>query len=588
MSQSSQQRLAAVLMADIAGYTRLVESDTSGTVAAWQACRDEVIEPTIARLGGQVVKLTGDGFLAEFGSVQNAVDAALAMQQELADHPLSFRMGVNLGDVVDDGRDIHGEGVNIAARIEALAPEGGICITGTVHDAVRNRIATAFRDLGEHTVKHVTHPVHVWQWPADSEAVVSDAAPVAASNPGDTPSIAVLPFTHPTGDADQADFIDGMTEDLITDLAKISGLFVVARQSSFAYRGTDLEQAAIARELGVRYLLRGNLRRAGTRVRISAQLVDACSGNEVWADRYDGSLDDVFELQDDISARVVEALSVRLSNQETTNLQRVHTANLEAYELFVRARATPYPPIPERITTARDMFARVIEMDPEFAGGYAGVAAMISFINIWGNARDAGAVAEAVRLAQKACSLDSSFGWSYVALGMSLFADRDHAGAIEAIRQGIACEPNDAEARAMLSMVLSASGEYEQAQAAVDQAIRLNPHFVYGPYYNLRGIGHFYAGNYEAAVDSFQTNEKRQGPVGPPALAFQAASLCELGRLEEMKLRIERLRSQFPGFAMANWILPDLIKDPAVRERALAQMHKAGVPTAVSGDDIPG
>jgi adenylate cyclase len=578
MTTPSGQRLAAVLMADIAGYTRLVESDTAGTVAAWQACRDRVIEPTVAQFGGQIVKLTGDGFLAEFSSVQRAVDAALEMQRLLAEHPLDFRMGVNFGDIVDDGRDIHGEGVNIAARIEAMAPDGGICITGTVHDAVRNRIATTFQDLGEHPVKHVSNPVRVWQWPAQNLDSVIRGAQERVELPDDTPSIAVLPFAHPSEDSEQADFIDGMTEDLITDLSKISGLFVVARQSSFAYRDRGLSHQAIARELGVRYLLLGKLRRSGSRVRINAQLVDSHNGNEVWAERYDGSLEDVFELQDEVCAQVVEALSVKLSRQESANLRRVHTANLDAYELFVQARSTPYPPIPERIFSARDMFARVIELDPAFAGGYAGVAAMLSFINTWGSDRDSAAIREAIELAEKACSVDDSFGWSHVALGVALLANREHDASIEAILRGIEREPNDAEAHAMLSLTLCLAGRYDEAGRSIDQSIRLNPQFVYGPYLNIRGIGQLLYGNCQAAVASFQENENRQGPVGPPALGLHAAALQELGRQEELELRIERLKQRFPAFRLQGWIFPDLIVGADVRERVLEQMQKAGVP----------
>jgi adenylate cyclase len=566
-------------MADIAGYTRLVESDTAGTVTAWQACRDDVIKPVTAQYGGQIVKLTGDGFLAEFSAVQNAVDAALAMQHKLAGQSLIFRMGINLGDIIDDGQDIHGEGVNIAARIESMAPGGGICITGTVHDAIRNRVDVSFEDLGEHSVKHVSSPVRVWQWPAGSESSASPATVNAVTEPPDTPSIAVLPFSHPADDTEQSDFIDGMTEDLITDLSKISGLFVVARQSSFAYRDREQSQEVIARELGVRYLLQGNLRRSGTRVRINAQLVDSQTGSEVWAERYDGLLENIFELQDDVCAQVVQELSIKLSRQETANLRRVHTANLEAYELFVRARALPYPPIQERISAAREMFARVIQLDSEFAGGYAGVSAMTSFLNTWGSTRDSTALNEAVQLAEKACSLDDSFGWSHVAMGMALLASRNHAGSIEALQRGIACEPNDAEARAMLSLALSLAGEPGQALEAIDQSIRLNPRFVYGPYLNIRGIGHLLAKNPESAVESFQENENRQGPVGPPALAFQVAALCELGREDEMNLRVERIKRDFPGFTLAGWVFPELITDVDVRDRMLSRMRKAGVPS---------
>ena len=580
VSQSARQRLAAVLIADIAGYTRLVESDTAGTVAAWQACREGVIEPTIRRFGGQIVKFTGDGFLAEFTAVQDAVVAALTMQSQFADHPLEFRMGINLGDIVDDGQDIHGEGINIAARIEAMAPDGGICITGTVHDAIRNRVDAVFNDLGEHSVKHVSNPVRVWRWPVDAQSAQTPV-PISVDTGSRTeaPSIAVMPFTNPNNDPEQADFIDGMTEDLITDLSKISGLFVVARQSSLAYRDRELSPQVIAGELGVRYLLQGKLRRSGTRIRINAQLVDTHSGNEIWADRYDGTLENVFELQDEVSVQVVEALSIKLSPHESANLRRVHTTNLEAFELFVRARATPYPPIPERIASAREMFNHVIELDPEFAGGYAGVSSMMSFVNTWGNNFDADAIDKAIQLAEKACNVDDSFGWGHIALGMAFMTDRKHPESIEAMQRGIAREPNDADSHAMFSLALSAMGDYDAAIAAIDRSLLLNPQFFYGPYLNIRGIAHLLKGDYATAVDSFQENEKRQGPVGPPALGCQAAALLELDRRDEMLQRVEQFRSRFPGFNLTGWVFPRLFRDVEVQERLTSQMRKAGVPS---------
>jgi len=568
-------------MADVAGYTRLVEADTAGTVAAWQLCRDEVIVPVIEEFNGHIVKLTGDGFLAEFPTIQNAVNAALNMQARLADYPLRFRMGIDLGDIIDDGQDIHGEGVNIAARIEAMAPDGGICITGTVHDAIHNRIDARFTDLGEHVVKHISSPVRVWQWPAENVAIDAESNRTTESGATtDTPSIAVLPFANPAGDPEQADFIDGMTEDLITDLSKVSGLLVVARQSTFAYRDREVTHTTIAGELGVRYLLQGSLRRAGNRVRINAHLIDSTTGNEIWADRYDGSLENVFELQDQVSAEVVQALSVKLSRQESTNLQRVHTANLEAYELFVRARATPYPPVPERIAGAREMFGKVIELDPKFAGGYAGVSWMMSFTQIWGHALDPGIITEAKQLAETACAVDDSFGWAQVTLGMALIPDIQHTKAIEAIRRGLEREPNDAEALVFLGLTLALVGDYEEALRRIDHGIRLNPRFAYGPNLNIRGITCQLAGDYDSAVVCFRENENQHGPVGPPALSFHAAALSELGRIDEMQQRVDRVLTEFPRFSLKDWNFFRIIKNPEIRDRLRRQMQEAGIPSA--------
>jgi adenylate cyclase len=383
-----QRRLAAILAADVAGYTRLMEQDTDGTVAAWQDAREDVIKPVVADHQGTVVKLTGDGFLVEFPTVQNAVNCALILQSGLTSSILDFRMGVNLGDIVDDGEDIHGDGVNVAARLEGLAEPGGICISGMVYESIRNRIDADYEDMGPKDIKNVSAPVQAYAVRAKSvegakiyqtSEVSSSRVEDPSNTVSDKPSIAVLPFDNLSSDPEQESFADGMTEDLITDLSKISGLFVVARNSSYIYKDQIVDIRKVAEELGVRYVLEGSVRKAGEKVRINAQLIDGETGGHVWADRYDGTVHDVFELQDEVCAKVVLALEVQLSEGEEENLQKVHTRNLEAYELFVQARATPYPPIPERINMAREMFEKVIELDPEFAGGYAGVSSMLSF-----------------------------------------------------------------------------------------------------------------------------------------------------------------------------------------------------------------
>ena len=313
------KRLSAILIADVAGYTRLIEQDTDGTVAAWQAARAEVIDPAIAEHAGRVVKLTGDGFLAEFPTV---LQAAISMQEQFANSPLEFRMGVNLGDIVDDGDDIHGEGVNIAARIEGLAEPGGICISGGVYDQVRNRIEHGFEDMGEHVVKHVSAPVRVYGLQVEiAESGPAQMKPSDLPLP-DKPSIAVLPFENMSGDPEQQYFSDGITEDIITDLSKASGLFVIARNSVFTYRGRAVKVQDVSRDLGVRYVLEGSVRKAGNRVRVTAQLIDGSSGGHLWAERYDRDLTDIFEVQDAVTQQIVAALkrsrSVRPRNPSSS------------------------------------------------------------------------------------------------------------------------------------------------------------------------------------------------------------------------------------------------------------------------------
>jgi len=579
------RRLSAVLAADVVGYTRLVEEDTDSTVFAWRAVRSDIVNPTVAEFSGKLVKLTGDGFLVEFSTIQQAVACAIEMQEQLAEGLLDFRMGVNMGDIVDDGEDIHGEGVNIAARIEALAEPGGICISGMVYDAIRNRVDAQFEDMGDHKVKHVTSAIRVWRW-AKSPAkgyVREEASDPAPSPPmsipplPDRPSIAVLPFDSMSRDPEQEYFADGMTEDLITDLSKISGLFVVARNSSFTYKGKVRDIRVIATELGVRYILEGSVRKSGRCVRINAQLIDAQTGGHMWADRHDGSVDNVFELQDEVSAKVVSALSIQLTRGESDNLKHVHTRNLEAYELFVRARTTPYPPIPERIDSAREMFEKVIELDPNFAGGYAGVSSMLSFNAMFSHVDESKAIERAIELAQKAISVDETFGWSYTSLGMAVLHRKQYKDAISSAREAVSRQPNDADAYAYLGLILGLKGQYAESISSINRAIRLNPQFIHGPYLNLRCQSHLLDQDYSAAVKSFQENVNQQGPVGPPVLCWGAAAYVALGQQKEAIELVSRLRTEFPKFNTTNWNFPTLIYEATARERVIDLMHTAGV-----------
>jgi len=573
--QPIQRRLAAILAADVASYTRLMEEDTEGTVAAWQLARETVIKPQVAEHSGHIVKLTGDGFLVELPTVQDAVRCAIAMQHELAASPLNFRIGINLGDILDDGEDIHGEGVNIAARLEGLAEPGGICISGGVYDQVRNRIDADYQDLGEKEVKNVSAPVRVF-------AVVATPPAPADETPEhqDIPSIAVLPFDNMSDDADHEHFADGMTEDLITDLSKVSGLFVVARNSTFVYKGKAVNIPTVAKELGVRYVLEGSIRRAGERVRINAQLIDASDGGHLWAERFDGSLANVFELQDKVGAEVVAALSVKLTQAEEHCLSCVHTNNVAAYELFVQARAAPYPPTPERIENARQMFERVIEMDPNFAGGYAGVSAMLSFGVLWSNKDESELIERAYEMAQKAIAVDATFAASHSALGRALLLRKQYDEAVAAARKATALQPSDAENQSYLGFVQGFAGQYEDGVAALELALRLNPQDRYGPYLNMLGFIHVMAGNYQAAIDAFEENANRSGPVAAPALTLGAVAHQGLGQHDEAAALAARINQDYPGFTAKNWNFLDLIRDGGVRDTVAGLMRAAGVNAA--------
>jgi adenylate cyclase len=562
-------------------------ADETGTLAALRAHRSELIDPLVDKHGGRIVKTMGDGLLLEFPSVVAAVEFAIATQEGIAERneavpdneAIRFRIGVHVGDVIIEGDDIFGNGVIIAARIEPLAEPDGVSLSDDAYRQVRDRLDVMWEDGGEHEVKNIARPIQVWRWLGSGQQ--SPAQAPAEGEPlelPDKPSIAVLPFDNMSGDPEQEYFADGMTEDLITDLSKVSGLFVVARNSSFVFKGQPVDVREAARRLGVRYVLEGSVRKAGSRVRINVQLIDAISGGHLWAERVDGTTENVFELQDDVGAKVVSALSVRLRGDESERLQHVHTHNLGAYELYVRAKATPYPPLPEKIRAAQEMFEQVIELDPDFAGGYAGVSWMLGFSAVWGHSDPGETITRAAALARKAVELDDSFGWSHVALGQALMLQGRHEDAIAAVDEAVARQPNDADAHAYRGLLLAMSGRPELGVEPVELATRLNPQFINGPYLNMRGIIKALAQDYDGAVQSFEENVSRHGPVGPPALSWMATAYWALGRRDETGRVLAQLAASFPAFRLENWNFFKLIRSPEDRQQIHDLMRAAGLP----------
>jgi adenylate cyclase len=341
-----ERRLAAILAVDVAGYSRLMGADEEGTLAALRAVRRELADPKIAEHRGRIVKTTGDGLLVEFASVVDAVRCSVEVQREMiarnaatpAERRIEFRMGINVGDIIIEDGDIFGDGVNIAARLEALAEPGGICLSAAAHEQVRDRLDLAFDDLGEQQVKNITRPVRTYRI---ALGISSHAAPpVGTPLPlPDKPSLAVLPFQNLTGDAEQEYFVDGMVEEITTAIARLPWLFVIARNSAFTYKGKAVDVKQVAEELGVRYVLEGSVRKAGNRVRITGQLIDTTSAGHIWADRFDGALDDIFELQDQVASNVAGAIEPKLRQSEIERARRKPAANLTAYDLYLRALA---------------------------------------------------------------------------------------------------------------------------------------------------------------------------------------------------------------------------------------------------------
>jgi len=414
---TEQRRLAAIVSADVAGYSRLMGRDESGTLAALKALRLEIIDPVIAKHNGRIVKTTGDGLLLEFASVIDAVRCVIEVQTAMAektsdvpqDRRITFRVGVNIGDIIVDGDDIFGDGVNIAARLQEIAQPGGICTSGRVHDDIRDRLDTTFEDGGTQTLKNIARPVQVWNW--SPGATRSPSTPASMEAPlalPDKPSVAVLPFQNMSGDPEQEYFVDGMVEDIITNLSRNKQLFVIARNSSFTYKGKSPDIRQVGRELGVRYVLEGSVRKSGNRIRITGQLIDASTGRHIWADRFDGNLDDIFELQDELASSVSGGISVPLVNAEIERAKR-KVGNLQAYDYLLRSWAAGRGFTAEGSTKALALAREAVALDPDFALGHATIAARYNMRRAFGWAVDRdGEAKEAEHAARRALDLDSN------------------------------------------------------------------------------------------------------------------------------------------------------------------------------------
>jgi adenylate cyclase len=413
------RRLLAVLAADVVGYSRLMGADEVGTLAALKRYREVVFDPAIDAHNGRIVKLMGDGTLVEFGSVIDAVNCALAVQRagarvskEEASKPIIvLRIGINLGDVIVESDDIYGDGVNIAARLEALAEPGGICASSVVHESISNRIEVRFQDGGEINVKNIDRPIHIWTWhPRDAAANVQMFHTANPTPPVKKSSIAVLPFTNMSRDPEQEYFSDGISEDIITDLSKISGLTVISRNSSFTYKGRAVDIRAVGRDLGVGAVLEGSVQRAGTRLRITAQLIDAATGGHLWAERFDRDMSDLFEVQDDVTSRIVEALKVTMSPTEKARIAGGGTGSVEAYDCFLRGRdlmVIGKTQNREVFEQSRNFLLRAIEFDGNYAQAYAvlGFAYVFNYQNRW-TADSEGALQQAKQAVARAIGKD--------------------------------------------------------------------------------------------------------------------------------------------------------------------------------------
>jgi TolB-like protein/class 3 adenylate cyclase len=563
MSEESRtaRRLAAILAADVAGYSRLMGANEEGTLAALKGHRRELIDPLIAQHQGRIVKTTGDGVLIEFASIVDAVRCAVVMQQGMEDRNanvdeserIRFRVGINVGDVIVEDEDIFGDGVNVAARLEALAQPGEICVSATVREHVGEKLPIGFVDLGEHSVKNIARPVHVYRIEARVEpknAGQGEPAHATLALP-DRPSIAVLPFTNMSGDVEQDYFADGMVEDIITGLARIKWLFVIARNSSFAYKGKSVDVKQAGRELGVRYILEGSVRKASSRVRVNGQLVEAETGRHVWADRYDRTLDDVFALQDELTMSVVAAVEPSVRQAEIERVKRKRPDSLDAYDLVLRAIPDVYPAMPEGARRALSLLERALSMEPDYAlaHGFASWAHEIIFARGGGREEDRlGTIRHAH--AAIAHGRDDAVALSLGGFGLGLIA-HDRQAARQAFEAALALSPSCALTYMFGSVVMAYTGDPDRATEWGERALRLSPFdpMSYVPWFSI-SLGHFQRGEYEAAAEAaqkvFQAN-----PYWSLAHVLLAATHAKLGRLDAAKSAAARVLELQPGFTIS-------------------------------------
>lgn len=577
-----ERKLAAVFSADVKGYSRLMGEDEEATIRTLTAYR-ELMTSCIQQHRGRVVDSPGDNLLAEFASVVDAVQGAVEIQKELkarntelpTNRQMHYRIGINVGDVVVEGERIYGDGVNIAARLESLAEGGGICISEAVHMQIKNKLSLGYSYQGEQQVKNIVDPVRIYKVQLEAQMAapsVIQEPPVELPLP-DKPSIAVLPFTNMSADPEQEYFSDGITEDLITDLSKISGLFVIARNSTFTYKGQTVDVGEVGRKLGVRHVLEGSVRKVGNRVRINVQLIDAPSGGHVWAERYDRELEDIFALQDEVTQKIVRALEVKLTAQEQGRVGLIPTHNLEAYDYFLRGTGYLWRITKETNIQARQLFEKAIELDPEYAAAYAflGFAQWMEWVFAWN--QDPQVVERAFALAQRAVTLDDSLPEAHGILGFFYAYKKQLVQAITEGERAIALNPNFADGYVWLGFSMSFVGKPEEAIELVQKGMRLNPST---PFLYLACLGHAYylLRRYEEAIAA-QKQALALNPHNAADHMFLALSYIELGRKKEARAEIiESLRlSPFTSPRRLRQRLP--YTDQAVVERILDSARKA-------------
>ncbi len=621
------RKLAAILYADVAGYSRLTGDDEDATHRRLADYLDQ-ITVTIERHGGRVMHYAGDAVLAMFEAVVDALSCAAYIQNDLKarnealpdERKVQFRIGVNLGDVIEDRGDIYGDGVNVAARLESLAEPGGICISESVHTAVGSKLPFDYAFLGEQEVKNITKPVRAYlarlkpeatlptptarvkpRWPKYHMAAIA-AAVVLVIGAGvitwwkpwqtreepaslermafplpDKPSVAVLPFDNMTGDPNQDYFVDGITGGIITMLAKVPQLFVTARNSTFAYKGKPVPVRQVAEELGVRYVLEGSVQRSEDRIRLNAQLIDALTGHHVWAERYDPEPSDILTIQDQVAEKVVAALEVALTEGEQRRVRRAETSNPEAYDYYVRARQTYLNFTEADILQARQLWLKAFELDPKYAGALASVGYSHAMAVISGFSDDpAEDLKQARAYAEQSLAIDDTNPDAYALMARLAVFDHKYEQAVEYAQRSVELSPSHADNTALLGLFLSFAGRHAEALQVMNRAMRLAPYYP-NWYMDIMGFAHRFLGNYDEAINALEQLRDR-APNSPRTYIYLASTYAEAGRDEAARTAAKELLARNPNFSIKQYAKFQTWKNPEDLEKVVDGLRKAGLP----------
>lgn len=584
VEERAQRRLAAILAADVVGYVRLMERDEAGTFAALKARRKSVLEPLVSRYSGRVFKVAGDGVLVEFGSAVNAVQCAIDLQQAMNeanagladDRRILLRVGINLGDVIVEGSDLYGDGVNLASRLEAIADPGGILVSDAAYEQIRNKIATAFEDLGPQALKHVAEPVRTWRF-----AGMAAAAPAVPAGEADKPSVAVLPFANMSGDLAQEYFADGLTEDIITALSRVSGLTVIARTSSFIYKGQNTDTRRIARELGVGYVMEGSVRRAGDRVRVTAQLIDGASGRHVWAERFDRPAGDIFEIQDEIMRNVAASTETHITLSERQAIEARAASVPKAGELVARAWGRIYDFTAEALAEAAELAEQAIRLQPANPRAHI-IRARVHVNRLWFGLvpHDAANVARGLELAEAGIRLAPRDEWAHFCMAYAYELAGRMPEAVAECRRAIELNPNFSSGYAELGRGLAALGEAAGAIEACHTALRLNPRDpINWERHATLAIAYFNAEDFAAAAREARMVVHAR-PELPESLIMLAAAEAALGETEAARNTVARCLARWPDIRVDDLMpvyVPQLARDQD-RERLWTTLRQVGFP----------